>query len=98
MIRLKLFIQQEFKNVIKHKVFYSVRLYFQILGLLIIVQSLYSLTDSFLRLGEFQIIWKANWIYMTSFLLWGGYIITIITVGKNMANSGKPVNRPVKRS
>lgn len=90
---MKLFIQQEFNNILKQKIFYSIRRYFQILGLLIIVQSLYSLVDSFLRLGEFQIIWRANWLYTTSFLLWGVYIITIITVGKNIANSGKSDKR-----
>jgi hypothetical protein len=86
---MKSFIQQEYKNVLKQKFVYPIRLYFQVLGFLLVSQCLYSLVDSFLRLGELQITWRADWVYNASFLLWVLYLITIITVGKTSASSGK---------
>jgi len=86
---MKSFIQQEFKNVLKQKFIYPIRLYFQVLGFLLVSQSLYSLVDSFFRLGEFQVIWGADWVYNASFLFWFVYLITIITIGKSTDASGK---------
>ncbi len=86
---MKLFIQQEFKNVLNQKLVYPIRLYFQVLGFLLISQCLYSLADSFLRLGELQVTWRADWVYNASCVLWIVYLVTIIIVGKSTATSDK---------
>lgn len=82
---MKSFLQQEFKNILKQKIVYPFKLYFQALGFLIVSQWVYSIVDSFIRLGELHIAWKADWIFTASFPLWIAYLITIIIVGKTSA-------------
>jgi len=84
---MKSFIQQEFKKLLEQKFFYPIRLYFQMLGFLFVSQCVYFLADSLIRLGEFQITWRTDWIYNVSFFLSVVYLITIIVVGKSTATS-----------
>ena len=78
---MKQFIQQEFSRITSQKLMYPLRLYLQSLGLLVLLQGAVSLVISVFRTGEISVVWHANWLLASSFVIWLIYLIVVVRIG-----------------